>query len=95
MTPIDNAARQPASNTGNTNEHHHNTRLLIGPRDAAVMLDLSERKLWQLTKDGAIPFAKIDRRKVYPLAGLHAWIAAGCPTAPGSAASLNWEGGAA
>lgn len=89
-TPKQKAARLLPSNTGNGSEHHHDTRLLVGPREAAVMLDLSERKLWQLTKDGAIPSAKIDRRTVYPVAGLRAWVAAGCPTEPGSGNLVQW-----
>lgn len=55
---------------------------------------ISHRLLWQLTADGAIPHNKINRRTFYPIAGLNAWVAAGCPTEPGSAASLKWEGDA-
>ncbi len=95
MTSRDNAARQPASNTGELPNFPQDTRLLIGARDAAELLDISERSLWQFTRDRAIPCLKIGRINKYPLAGLRAWIAAGAPTEPGAADRIRWEGGAA
>ena len=73
------------------NHLHDGTRLLLSPRDAANALSLSERKLWELKKTSAIPSSKIGTRTVFPVAGLNAWIAAGCPTEPGAADLLNWR----
>ena len=54
---------------------------------------ISARLLWQLTADNAIPHNKINRRTLYPVAGLQAWVGAGCPTDRGAASSLDWKGG--
>ena len=88
------AARELAGNAGGHSNHTNGTPLLIGEQEAAKRLGISARKLWSLRRDGAIPFVTIDRRVLYPDAGLNAWIGAGCPTNPGAAASLNWKGGA-
>ncbi len=61
------------------------TPLLIDPKAARALLCLGERRLWCLTNCGAIPFYKIGRSVRYSPAELAAWIAAGCPTEPGSA----------
>ena len=51
-------------------------RLLLNPRESAQALAISERTLWQLTKDGAIESIKVGTRSVrYPVAGLERWIA--------------------
>ena len=51
-------------------------RLLLKPREAAQALAISERTLWQLTKDGEIESIKVGTRSVrYPVAGLERWIA--------------------
>ena len=64
--------------------------LLIDAKRAAVMLGLSARNLWSLTKCNAVPHRKIGRRTLYVPAELRAWIALGCPTEPGSATRV-WE----
>ncbi len=63
---------------GSTNEQRNNgqIRLLLSPREAAQALAISERTLWQMTKDGAIESIKVGTRSVrYPVAGLERWIA--------------------
>lgn len=52
------------------------TPLLWTARDAARSLAISERKLWTLTKEGAIPHVKIGRSVRYPADELRAWLAA-------------------
>jgi excisionase family DNA binding protein len=54
-------------------------RLLLKPKEAAAALGISERTLWQLTKDGGIPSVLIgggkDRQVVrYDPRDLQAWI---------------------
>ena len=50
-------------------------RLLLSPKEAAQALAISERTLWQLTKDGVIESIKVGTRSVrYPVAGLERWI---------------------
>ena len=49
--------------------------MLWTARDAARALAISERKLWQLTKDGIIPHVKIGRSVRYPADKLREWLA--------------------
>jgi len=48
--------------------------LLVGSREAARLLSISERTLWQHTKDGSIPSVKIGRSVRYSTAELMRWI---------------------
>jgi len=48
--------------------------LLLRPLEAAKALGISERKLWQMTKDGLIPFVPFGRSVRYAPADLQAWI---------------------
>ena len=48
--------------------------LAMRPVEAARTLGISPRTLWQLTKDGLIPYAMLGRCKVYPYAMLLAWL---------------------
>ena len=52
--------------------------LAFRPRDAAKALGISERLLWQLTKDGVIPCVRVGGGKrqtvLYPRADLQAWL---------------------
>jgi excisionase family DNA binding protein len=50
-------------------------RLLLTQREAAQALAVSERTLWQLTHDGAIPAVRIGRAVRYRLEDLRAWVA--------------------
>jgi excisionase family DNA binding protein len=56
------------------NEISLGKQLLIIPREAAKALAISERTLWQLTKDGVIPCVRIGRSVRYDLRDLQAWI---------------------
>ena len=53
--------------------------LALRPREAARALNISPRLLWQLTRDGIVPHARIGsgRRKtiLYPVAELQTWLA--------------------
>jgi excisionase family DNA binding protein len=40
-------------------------RLLLTPKEAANALGISDRQLWQLTKDGHVPAVYIGRGKRY------------------------------
>ena len=51
-------------------------RLLLSTREAAQALAISQRTLWQLTKDGEIESIKVGKRSVrYPVSALNKWIA--------------------
>jgi excisionase family DNA binding protein len=50
-------------------------RLLVKPREAAVMLAISARKLWELTNIGEIPVVRIGRSLRYSRADLEGWVA--------------------
>jgi excisionase family DNA binding protein len=50
--------------------------LLLKPRDAAKVLAISERTLWQLTRTGEIPRVLIGRAVRYSTAALNNWIEA-------------------
>lgn len=58
--------------------------LAYRPREAAKVLGISERTLWQLTHDGKIPCVRLGTGKrravLYPVAELQTWLskAAGC-----------------
>lgn len=48
---------------------------LVRPRDAAQMLAISERKLWEISSPrGPVPCLRIGRVVRYDLADLRAWI---------------------
>ena len=49
-------------------------RLLIGAREAAKALAISERTLWELTNSGDVPHVRIGRRVLYDPDDLRAWI---------------------
>lgn len=61
------------------NNNRPNGRLLYKPREAAEILAISERTLWQLANDGEIPVVwvggKIRQVVRYARADLEAWIA--------------------
>jgi excisionase family DNA binding protein len=50
--------------------------LLVRPRDAARMLAISERKLWELTNRNLIRAVRIGRAVRYDMRDLEAFIAA-------------------
>ena len=59
-----------------TKQDRQQVRLLLSPKEAAQALAISERTLWQMTKDGVIESIKVGTRSVrYPVAGLERWIA--------------------
>jgi excisionase family DNA binding protein len=49
--------------------------LLWRPREAARALGISQRLLWQLTRDGAVPCVRIGRAVRYSPQALKAWVA--------------------
>lgn len=50
--------------------------LAIRPRDAAKMLGIGTRKLWELSHPrGPIPCFKVDSVVLYPVEQLREWIA--------------------
>ena len=85
VDPTSDSARELAGNTGGTVNSADHMPLLIDADEAAAELSLGARTLWSLTKCKAIPSRKIGRSVRYSPVELRAWIAAGCPTEPGSA----------
>ena len=51
-------------------------RLAVSPKEASEMLGISPRLLFDYTKRGEIPSAKIGARVVYRVTDLEAWLAA-------------------
>lgn len=51
-----------------------NPKLLVGLKEAARMLDVSERKAWQLQADGEIESFKIGRSLKFPVKGLEEYV---------------------
>lgn len=49
-------------------------RLLLTSREAAKLLCISERKLWELTDRGELPAVRVDRVKRYDPSDLRQWI---------------------
>jgi predicted DNA-binding transcriptional regulator AlpA len=49
-------------------------RLALRAKDAALALGISERLLWSLTNQGAIPHIRLGRVLLYPVAGLRRWL---------------------
>jgi excisionase family DNA binding protein len=50
-------------------------RLAYRPKEAAVALGISPRKLWELTNIGAVPHVRLGRAIVYPVSLLEKWLA--------------------
>lgn len=88
-TPPTETARSLAGDTGGTLDSMDYTQLLIDPKEAALRLALGSRTLWSLTACRAIPSQKIGKSVRYSVRELEAWIAAGCPTEAGSAATVR------
>lgn len=49
--------------------------LLINAKQAARLLSISERKLWQMSAEFEIPCTRIGTRNLYSPEALRAWIA--------------------
>ena len=50
-------------------------QLAVRPVQAAQLLSISPRKLWELTKDGEVPHLKLGRATLYRIADLDRWLA--------------------
>jgi excisionase family DNA binding protein len=53
--------------------------LLLTEEQAAELLSISPRKVWELAAAGAIPFVKIGTLKRYRTIDLQDWVERGCP----------------
>jgi excisionase family DNA binding protein len=53
----------------------NNDSIGLRPREAARLLNISERTLWQLTHDERIPCAKVGKIRLYSRASLERWLA--------------------
>lgn len=51
-------------------------RLLVSAREAAKMLSVSQRHLWQMSAKGELPRVMVGARVCYSIESLRAWIAA-------------------
>ena len=49
-------------------------QLVLTPRQAVTALQISPRKLWELTHQGEIPHARVGRRIYYRVCDLEAWL---------------------
>ena len=56
---------------------------LLTTDEAAAYLRLSERKLYELVGQGAVPCSKVTGKWLFPKTALDRWIAAGLVTPPG------------
>lgn len=56
---------------------------------AASVLALGRRTVWALVRCDAIPHRRVGRGLVFLRDELRAWLDAGAPTAPGSAARVR------
>lgn len=74
--------RPPAMNKTN-HEHqdepvdrgHIDEPMLLRPREAAKLLAISPRKLWELTNTKEVPVVRIGRSLRYPREALRGWVA--------------------
>ena len=61
-----------------SSETSHIRQLAYRPREAAKVLGISERLLWQLTHDGHVPCVRVGTGKrrtvLYPVTELQAWL---------------------
>lgn len=48
--------------------------LLVGAKEAARSLGISERTLWSLTKRAKVPHVRLGRRVLYDPDDLRAWV---------------------
>ncbi len=48
--------------------------LALRPREAAVSLGISERKLWELTNCGKVPHVRMGKAILYPVDALRRWL---------------------
>lgn len=55
---------------------HRTEVLLVDAGEAARILAISKRKLWELTNRSAIPHLRIGRSVKYPVEALREWIRA-------------------
>jgi len=55
---------------------HDRQKLLFTAREAAALLAISERTLWQLSRDGELPVVRFGRTVRYAPDDLQAFIAA-------------------
>jgi excisionase family DNA binding protein len=51
-------------------------RLLVTEKQAARLLGICERKLWDMRHDGLIPYLRVGRSIRYSISDLENWIAA-------------------
>ena len=56
------------------------TPLLLTEVQAAALLNISQRKVWELAACGAIPSIKIGAAKRFRRSDLEDWVRRGCPT---------------
>ena len=62
------------SNGVKTMLFEENQPLLVNAATAARLLGISERNLWQLKKDGNIPYVKIGKLTKYHIPTIEIWI---------------------
>ena len=73
-TTMDKSKPNGTLNTSDVT-HQANEPLLLRPSEAARMLAISPRKLWELTNTREVPSVRIGRCLRYPREGLGSWVA--------------------
>jgi excisionase family DNA binding protein len=79
------SAPRLAGTAGGEEQHHGSGPMLVSTSEACALLGLGARTIWSLTTRNAIPHRRVGRRVLFSPDELRAWVAANCPTAPGSA----------
>ncbi len=73
--PRSECAPKPGSDKGAKNSSKPITPILVSEAEAAKMLGISPRKLFDLRKSGRVPFVHMGRRVLYRVAALEDFAA--------------------
>jgi excisionase family DNA binding protein len=52
-------------------------KLAVSAAEAARLLSLSERKVWELKSRGVLKFLRVGRRVLFPMEGLRSFLSEG------------------
>jgi len=80
--PRESARTLAGSPGGDHTPHPIPQPILVGERDAARMLGVSERHLSSLRREGDVPYRRLGHRVLYSPDELREWVESGCPTGP-------------
>lgn len=66
-------------------------RLAVTTKEAAQMLSISERTLWEWTRKGIIPAVKVERRYLYSVEALRRFVNGDMPIADGRSSANSHD----